>query len=116
MMLIPTAIPDAPVIEPKVFGDAHGYFYENFYQKAFNEANHSRSTKGVLRDPWYSMAFDRKPQSVSQRPAGAGALRGRDFLMAVVRVTVWPKPCQLYSAIIMMKMAPRAYTASRNSY
>ncbi|WP_291014226.1 dTDP-4-dehydrorhamnose 3,5-epimerase family protein, partial [Hydrogenophaga sp.] len=52
MKATPTAIPDVMVIEPKVFGDARGFFYESFNQKAFNEAtgmdvtfvqdNHSR--------------------------------------------------------------------------
>ena len=59
MKATPTAIPDVMVIEPKVFGDARGFFFESFNQKAFNEAtgldlhfvqdNHSRSAKGVLR-------------------------------------------------------------------
>lgn len=54
-----TSIPDVLVIEPKVFGDARGFFFESFNQRAFNEAvgadvhfvqdNHSRSSKGVLR-------------------------------------------------------------------
>ena len=58
MKVTPTAIPDVLIIEPKVFGDARGFFYESFNQKAFNEAtgtnhqfvqdNHSRSSKGVL--------------------------------------------------------------------
>ena len=58
MKVAPTAIPDVLIIEPKVFGDARGFFYESYKQKAFNDAtgtdyqfvqdNHSRSTKGVL--------------------------------------------------------------------
>lgn len=65
MKATPTAIPDVLVIEPKVFGDARGFFYESFNQKAFNEAtglnlsfvqdNHSRSTKGVLRGLHYQI-------------------------------------------------------------
>ena len=53
------AIPDVMLIEPKVFGDTRGFFFESFNQRAFNEAtgtnhqfvqdNHSRSTQGVLR-------------------------------------------------------------------
>ena len=38
MKAIPTAIPDVLVIEPKVFGDARGFFFESFNQKAFDEA------------------------------------------------------------------------------
>lgn len=59
MNVTPTRIPDVLIIEPKVFGDARGFFFESFNQRAFNEAtgqnlsfvqdNHSRSTRGVLR-------------------------------------------------------------------
>ena len=53
------------LIEPKVFGDARGFFYESFTQRAFNQAtgtdyqfvqdNHSRSSKGVLRGLHYQI-------------------------------------------------------------
>ena len=53
------AIPDVMLIEPNVFGDTRGFFFESFNQRAFNDAtgtnhqfvqdNHSRSTQGVLR-------------------------------------------------------------------
>ena len=59
MNIRPTAIADVLIIEPKIFGDARGFFYESFNQKAFNEAtgldlnfvqdNHSRSARGALR-------------------------------------------------------------------
>jgi dTDP-4-dehydrorhamnose 3,5-epimerase len=59
MKVTATAIPDVLVLEPKVFGDARGFFMESFNQKAFEDAvghpvafvqdNHSRSAKGVLR-------------------------------------------------------------------
>ena len=59
MKVIPTSIPDVLIIEPKVFGDARGFFFESFNQRAFNEAvgqdvpfvqdNHSRSAHGILR-------------------------------------------------------------------
>ena len=59
------AIPDVVLIEPKVFGDARGFFFESFNQKAFNEAtgtnhqfvqdNHSRSAQGVLRGLHYQI-------------------------------------------------------------
>jgi len=61
----PTSIPDVLVIEPKVFGDARGFFFESFNGKAFDEAvgrhvefvqdNHSRSAKGVLRGLHYQL-------------------------------------------------------------
>ena len=59
------AIPDVVLIEPKVFGDARGFFFESFNQQAFNEAtgtnhqfvqdNHSRSAQGVLRGLHYQI-------------------------------------------------------------
>ena len=65
MQVTPTKIPDVLVIEPKVFGDARGFFYESFNQRAFNQAtglqlnfvqdNHSRSAKGVLRGLHYQI-------------------------------------------------------------
>ena len=65
MQAIRTAIPDVLVIEPKVFGDARGFFYESFNAKAFQEAagldaqfvqdNHSKSAKGVLRGLHYQI-------------------------------------------------------------
>ena len=65
MKVTPTSIPDVLVIEPKVFGDARGFFLESFNQKAFDEAvgehvefvqdNHSRSVKGVLRGLHYQI-------------------------------------------------------------
>ena len=65
MQVISTSIPDVLIIEPKVFGDARGFFMESFNARAFDEAvgrhvefvqdNHSRSTKGVLRGLHYQM-------------------------------------------------------------
>ena len=65
MNVISTSITDVKLIEPKVFGDARGFFFESFNQKAFNEAtgtnhqfvqdNHSRSAKGVLRGLHYQI-------------------------------------------------------------
>ena len=62
---IPTAIPDVLVIEPKVFGDDRGWFFESFNEKDFSAAvghsvtfvqdNHSSSKKGVLRGLHYQM-------------------------------------------------------------
>jgi dTDP-4-dehydrorhamnose 3,5-epimerase len=66
MQVTPTVIPDVLVIEPKVFGDARGFFLESFNQKAFDAAvgrpvtfvqdNHSRSRKGVLRGLHFQQA------------------------------------------------------------
>lgn len=85
MKVIPTAIPDVLIIEPKVFGDARGFFYESFNGKAFDEAvgrhvefvqdNHSRSVKGVLRGLHYQI---QQPQGKLVRVA-----RGVVFDVAV---------------------------------
>lgn len=65
MKVTPTEIADVLVIEPKVFGDDRGFFYESFNQKAFDDAigrhvefvqdNHSRSARGVLRGLHYQI-------------------------------------------------------------
>jgi dTDP-4-dehydrorhamnose 3,5-epimerase len=65
MQVIPTAIPDVLIIEPKVFGDARGFFFESFNERSFSQAtglelsfvqdNHSRSAKGVLRGLHYQL-------------------------------------------------------------
>ncbi len=65
MKVTPTKIPDVLIIEPKVFGDERGFFFESFNQKAFNEAvgreitfvqdNHSKSSKNVLRGLHYQL-------------------------------------------------------------
>ena len=69
MKVTPTAIEGVLIIEPKVFGDERGFFFESFNQRAFNEAvghtvdfvqdNHSRSAKGVLR----GLHFQRPPHA-----------------------------------------------------
>lgn len=65
MKVTPTAIPDVLILEPQVFGDARGFFFESFNQRDFNEAtgldvnfvqdNHSKSAKGVLRGLHYQI-------------------------------------------------------------
>lgn len=65
MKVTATAIPDVLVIEPRVFGDERGFFFESFNQKAFDEAvgskvvfvqdNHSKSAKNVLRGLHYQL-------------------------------------------------------------
>lgn len=67
--VIPSAIPDVLMLEPKVFGDARGFFYESFNAREFEEVtgittpfvqdNHSRSARGVLRGLHYQI---RNPQ------------------------------------------------------
>lgn len=65
MKIIDTAIPDVKIIEPAVFGDERGFFFESFNQAKFEAAigyavnflqdNHSRSVKGVLRGLHYQL-------------------------------------------------------------
>lgn len=65
MKLIKTAIPDLLIIEPKVFGDARGFFFESFNRQKFAELtgrevdfvqdNHSRSAQNVLRGLHYQI-------------------------------------------------------------
>lgn len=65
MKAIHTAIPDVLIIEPKVFGDDRGFFFESFSQRKFAELtgqdinfvqdNHSRSAKNVLRGLHYQI-------------------------------------------------------------
>lgn len=66
MKVTPLAIPDVILLEPKVFGDARGFFLESYNQESFRQAtglnlqfvqdNHSRSSKGVLRGLHYQLA------------------------------------------------------------
>lgn len=85
MQVIPTSIPDVLIIEPKVFGDARGFFFESYNEQAFAQAtglslnfvqdNHSRSAKGVLRGLHYQI---RQPQGKLVR-----VVRGSVFDVAV---------------------------------
>jgi dTDP-4-dehydrorhamnose 3,5-epimerase len=85
MKVTATAIADVLIIEPRVFGDARGFFLESFNQRDFNSAtgtdltfvqdNHSRSAKGVLRGLHYQLG---QPQGKLVR-----AVRGAVFDVAV---------------------------------
>jgi dTDP-4-dehydrorhamnose 3,5-epimerase len=65
MKATPLAIPDVVLIEPKVFGDERGFFFESFNQAQFEQAigksvqfvqdNHSRSARNVLRGLHYQI-------------------------------------------------------------
>lgn len=65
MKITPTAIPDVLIIEPKVFGDERGFFFESFNQAKFEsfigrqvnfvQDNHSKSVKNVLRGLHYQI-------------------------------------------------------------
>ncbi len=78
MRATPTAIPDVLIIEPKVFGDERGFFFESFNQAkfeaavcrhvAFVQGNHLRSVKNVLLGLHYQF----------QQPQGKPALSAKD--------------------------------------
>jgi dTDP-4-dehydrorhamnose 3,5-epimerase len=65
MNVIRTELPEVLIIEPKVFGDERGFFFESFSKRVFAEAtgvtdefvqdNHSRSVKNVLRGLHYQI-------------------------------------------------------------
>lgn len=65
MIATPSAIPDVLILEPKVFGDARGFFFESFNEEVFRRAtgfapnfvqdNHSRSARGVMRGLHYQL-------------------------------------------------------------
>lgn len=65
MKVIETSLPEVKLIEPRVFGDARGFFFESFNAREFSEQvqsgqefvqdNHSRSVKGVLRGLHYQI-------------------------------------------------------------
>ncbi len=80
-----TAIPDVLILEPEIFGDARGFFFESFNQTIFSQDtglsmqfvqdNHSRSAKGVLRGLHYQ---NQQPQGKLVR-----VVRGAVFDVAV---------------------------------
>jgi dTDP-4-dehydrorhamnose 3,5-epimerase len=64
MKVTPTALPEILLLEPRVFGDVRGYFYESYNQRAlaaagvtteFVQDNHSLSARGVLRGLHYQI-------------------------------------------------------------
>lgn len=65
MKVTPTAIPEVMILEPKVFGDDRGFFFESYSQRAFREVtgldmefvqdNHSKSAQNVLRGLHYQV-------------------------------------------------------------
>jgi len=85
MNVTPLRIPDVLVLEPKVFGDDRGFFFESFNQKVFAQTtgvtssfvqdNHSRSIQGVLRGLHYQI---KQPQGKLVR-----AVSGEIFDVAV---------------------------------
>ena len=69
MKITPTTLPEVLLIEPKVFGDSRGFFFEGWNKRSFEQAgiatdfvqdNHSRSARNVLRGLHYQV---RQPQA-----------------------------------------------------
>ena len=84
MNIVSSSIPDVLIIEPRVFGDARGFFFEGYQQEryvgqgidvSFVQDNFSRSTQGVLRGLHYQLE---KPQGKL-----VGVTRGTVFDVAV---------------------------------
>jgi dTDP-4-dehydrorhamnose 3,5-epimerase len=85
MRATPTAIPDVVLVEPQVFGDARGFFFESFNRRRLEAAlgrsldfvqdNHSLSSRGVLRGLHYQLP---EPQGKLVR-----VVRGEAFDVAV---------------------------------
>jgi len=79
--VIRTALPEVLIIEPAVFGDERGFFFESFNARQFRQAtdvdvdfvqdNHSRSTRGVLRGIHYQVV---KPQGKLVRVSAGSVL------------------------------------------
>jgi dTDP-4-dehydrorhamnose 3,5-epimerase len=84
--VIATELPGVLILEPKVFGDARGFFFESFNQKLFDAAvgspvtfvqdNHSHSSRGVLR----GLHLQREPHAQGKL---VRAMRGKVFDVAV---------------------------------
>ena len=64
MNVTPTALPDVKLVEPRVFGDSRGFFFESWNRRVlaaagigadFVQDNHSRSRRGVLRGLHYQI-------------------------------------------------------------
>jgi len=85
MKIIPTAIPDVLLVEPRVFGDERGFFFESYNERQWREKtgqdlrfvqhNHSRSARNVLRGLHYQI---RRPQGKLVR-----VIRGEVYDVAV---------------------------------
>lgn len=84
MRVVETAIPEVKIVEPRVFGDERGFFFEAWHARTFAEHgldlhfvqdNHSRSAKGILRGLHYQV---NQPQGKLVR-----VVSGRAFDVAV---------------------------------
>jgi len=133
MKVVPTAIPDVLLLEPRVFGDARGFFFESYNQRTFAglgipdtfvQDNHSKSGKGVLRGLHYQMV---NPQGKLVR-AGSGEIFdvavdlrkgsptfGRwvgERLSAENRRMLWIPPRFAHGFVVLSESAELLYKAS----
>ena len=78
MKVIATAIKDVVIIEPQVFGDDRGYFFESYSQQQFDQAvrpvrfvqdNESKSRRGVLRGLHFQKGAADRPRSANTSPS-----------------------------------------------
>lgn len=93
MKVIATAIKDVVIIEPQVFGDDRGYFFESYSQQQFDQAvrpvhfvqdNESKSRRGVLRGLHFQRG--RSPIQTGTGRSGSGSGRRRRYTARIAHV------------------------------
>ena len=133
MQITPTALSDVLIIEPKVFGDERGFFFESWNRRAFAAAgidaefvqdNHSRSGRGVLRGLHYQIeraqgklvrvtegeVFD---VAVDLRRSSAGFGRSVGVaLSAANRRMLWIPPGFAHGFVVLSESAEFLYKAT----
>ena len=96
MRVTPTALPDVLLIEPRVYGDERGFFFESWNRRAFAEAgieaefvqdNHSRSGHNVLRGLHYQIEHAQGNRAGRQRLDDTG--RASSCACAPVKSSTW---------------------------
>jgi dTDP-4-dehydrorhamnose 3,5-epimerase len=134
MTLVDTGLPGVWIVEPRVFGDERGFFFESFNQRVWEEAtglsgrfvqdNHSRSRQGVLRGLHYQI---RQPQgklvrvvageifdvAVDLRPGSAAFGRWTGVhLSAENRRQLWVPPGFGHGFVVLSETADVLYKAT----
>lgn len=95
MQAVRLEIPEVVLLEAKIFGDARGFFYESFNQKAFNQAtgldiefvqdNHSRSAKAYCAVSITSFLRMRRETRTRRARCGIRCCRGYSAVIADLR-------------------------------
>jgi dTDP-4-dehydrorhamnose 3,5-epimerase len=133
MQITPTALPDVLLVEPKVFGDDRGFFFESWNRRAFAAAgidvdfvqdNHSRSGRGVLRGLHYQIehaqgklvrviegeVFD---VAVDLRRSSAGFGRSVGYVLSAAnRRMLWIPPGFAHGFVVLSGSAEFLYKAT----